>query len=203
MGLWRSGRRDRRPKRKWRQRRPTPRASVMPLRQQHRAAWLVRQLRVGAYVCEGWRTHENHPRHVHRPPAKAFSGIGHTHCSARLRSRYDQQVQVQCSTHHVNSRSGSSPSGTASPPSTYGCESLQDRSEAPPATTSPRRGLERSGCTERGGLGGFFTWSRQRGGFSGEWQGSAAMERATEAKRILLLSTPGGKHCFTEVLTYD
>ena len=35
MGLWRSVRWDRRPKRKWRQRRPTPRASVTPLRQQH------------------------------------------------------------------------------------------------------------------------------------------------------------------------
>ena len=33
--MWRSGRWDRRPKRKWRQRRPTPRASVTPLRQQH------------------------------------------------------------------------------------------------------------------------------------------------------------------------
>ena len=53
MGLWRSARWDRRPKRKWRQRRPTPRASVTPLRQQHSQQHPRRAARDHATAAQG------------------------------------------------------------------------------------------------------------------------------------------------------
>ena len=51
--MWRSVRWDRRPKRKWRQRRPTPRASVTPLRQQHSQQQPVALLVTGAKGAKG------------------------------------------------------------------------------------------------------------------------------------------------------